>query len=157
MGTDNAYDAVQVGVTYTVYDPAYTAGLKLDGDIEGPCFDGSDENVNASYGTFPQSHLSITEGRPICVEPLGDGKIVGHVTVHGRRAEVRVNCDFSNTQQWRNCSLADMTQYGGQLSVTLPGIGGRRATSVFLMTEGTKPLSATQLIKVARGLTPAAG
>ena len=157
MGTGNQYEDLQVGVTYTVYEPGYTAGLSLDGDIGSPCPGGEDENVSASYGSYGAMHLSLTEGRPICVEPLGDGKIVAHVTVQGRRAAVRVACDYSNAAQWRDCSTADMARFGGLIEVTLPGTGELRATSIVLVSDGKKPLSYRQMLRVARSLQPALG
>ncbi|MDO8308228.1 MAG: hypothetical protein Q7V58_07710 [Actinomycetota bacterium] len=157
MGTGDQYEDLQVGVTYTVYEPGYVAGLALDGDIGSPCPAGEDENVHASYGTFGATYLTIDEGRPICVETLGDGKIVSRVRIQGRRAAVEVFCDYSNAAQWRACSPADIARYGGAISLTLPGAAGLRSTAVRLVTDGKKPLTYAQLLRVARNLQPTGG
>ncbi len=155
MGTDNVFDDLQVGVTYTVYEPTSTASLKLTGNIGSPCADGSDENVDAAYGNIDIAFLTITEGNPICVEPAGDGKIVGHVVIQGRRATVVAFCDFTKPAQWRDCNARDIVRTGGSITVTLPATKGLRATKVAIVTEGATPLTYAQLLRVARGLAPA--
>lgn len=157
MGSGNPYEDLQVGVTYTVYQPGFTAALKIHHTGNTlPCSDGSDENLVAEYGNQRTRGLSIIEGKPICSD-AGEAKTVATVRVNGAKATVRVFCDPSNDAEWTTCSRSDMATYGGYLSVTLPGQGSLRATDVIVTTSGTRPLSARKLIKVARGLTPVAG
>jgi hypothetical protein len=158
MGSGNPYEDLQVGVTYTVYQPQYTGGLRLahTGSQAG-CPEGTEQNMVAVYGSAKRTDLSIIEGNPICGDPTGAGKSMGAVQVRGAKAHLEVYCDPANRTQWKSCSRADVARYGGALSVTLPGYGKLRPTEVVLVTYGSKPLTYAQLLKVARTMQPVAG
>lgn len=157
MGSGNPYEDLQVGVTYTVFQPTSTGGLGLaHTGSASQCPDGTDQNLVAVYGTTRKAELDVIEGNPICGDPGGAGKTVGSVSVQGAKAVVQVYCDPSNRKQWKSCSKSDLARYGGTISFTLPGYGNLRATDVVLITDGRKPLSYAQLLKVARSLTPIA-
>jgi hypothetical protein len=157
MGSGNPYEDLQVGVTYTVYQPSYTAGLALShtGGSAG-CPEGTEQNMNAAYGRVRTTRLELTEGNPLCSDPGGAGKPVGPVAVLGAKAAVQVYCDPSQTQQWKSCSRSDMARYGGTLFVKLPAYGKLRATTLVLVTYGPKPLSFAQLVRVAKSMKPVA-
>ncbi len=153
MGSGNPYEDLQVGVTYTVYQPAYTGGLKLTHTgTQWSCPEGTEQNMLAQYGGRWSGGFTVNEGKPICSDPGGDGFDAGTVLVQGVKAHLEVYCDPSNAAQWKSCSRADMATYGGALSFTLPGQGKLRPTDVILETLGRHPLSARKLIKAARSM-----
>lgn len=158
MGSGNPYEDLQVGVTYTVYQPGYTGGARLahTGSQAG-CPEGTEQNMVAVYGSTKRTHLSIIEGNPICGDPTGAGKSMGTVLVTGAKAHLEVYCDPAIRAQWKSCSRADVAKYGGALSVTMPAYGKLRSTELVLVTYGSKPLTFTQLLKVARSMQPVAG
>jgi hypothetical protein len=158
MGSGNPYEDLQVGVTYTVYQPHYTGALRLahTGSQAG-CPEGTEQNMVAVYGSAKRTNLSIIEGNPICGDPTGAGKSLGTVLVGGSKAHLEVYCDPANRVQWRACTRADVARYGGALSVTMPGYGKLRPTVVVLVTSGSKPLTYAQLLKTARTMQPVAG
>ncbi len=157
MGSGNPYEDLQVGVTYTVYQPLYTAGLKLTRTgSQSACPVGTEQNMVAAYGRQRTTPLDIVEGRPICSDPVGAGKSLGTVSVLGAKAHVTVFCDLSNATRSKNCSRNDMAKYGGALSVRLPAYGKLRSTDVVLQTFGSKPLSFAALLKVAKSMKPVA-
>jgi len=153
MGSGNPYEDLQVGVTYTVYEPTYTSGLKLTHTgSAAACPRGTEQNLVAGYGSPRKTPLSVTEGNPICSDPAGAGKTVGTIRVKGRVATVQAYCDPQKAQQWRSCAYGDVARYGGSLTVTLPAYGRLRATRLVLVTYGPHPLAATQLVRIANGM-----
>ena len=66
MGTGDAYENMQVGVTYTVYEPSFTAGITAQhaggNDL---CPKGTEQNLTVIYGKANSQRLNVTEGNPI--------------------------------------------------------------------------------------------
>lgn len=152
MGLDNAYDNMQTGVTYTVYQPTYTAGLKAQ-HVGGNdlCPPGTEENLWAFYGKKSGRFFSITEGNPMCSD-IGVGEKVMTAKVGNATATVVAYCNPASSAP---CNKGSVAQYGGHLEVMLPAAPNLRSTRVFIETYGGKNLSAQQLVKIARGMVPA--
>lgn len=159
MGTGDPYADMQVGVTYTVYKPADTLGLRLARQAIGqPCAPGGgEERIGAQYGTRGGRNFSVNEGRPICADIGGDGKTVATYRVGATRARLEVYCDPARPAQWKQCDANDITRFGGNLSFRLPAAPGLRPTDVVLETFGARPLSAQDLLRVADSLYAVAG
>ncbi|CAB4902731.1 MAG: hypothetical protein F2923_02905 [Actinobacteria bacterium] len=152
MGSGNIYVDTQVGVTYTVYQPTVTTGLKLTSksNLALPCASGAaEENLATKYGTKTQI-LSLTEGNPMCSD-IGQGATVLTTKVQGATAKVQAYCDPALSLK---CTVADVSKFGGHLDVKLPAIKGLRPTRVWIETTGKTPLSAQQLVTIAKGLQP---
>jgi len=152
MGSDNAYDNMQVGVTYTVYEPTFTAGLKAQ-HVGGNdlCQPGTEENLWAFYGKKSGRSFSITEGNPMCSD-IGVGQKVMTAKVGSATATVVAYCDPESSAP---CNKGSVAKYGGHLEVMMPAAPNLRPTRVWIETFGTKNLSAQQLVTIARGLVPA--
>ena len=152
MGTGQPYDDLQVGVTYTVYEPTFVAGLQAK-HIGGStnCPDGTEENLNATYGTRTAKQFTLTEGNPMCWD-IAVGATVMTTTIMGAKATIVAYCDPASSKP---CTKADVKKFGGHLAVTLPAKGSLRPTNVWIETYGGKNLSASELVKVAKGLVPA--
>ena len=155
MGSGDPYRDLQVGVTYTVYQPGYVGGLRLtQTGSQAGCPTGTEQNMVAVYGKVDKAQVSIIEGKPICSDPAGVGKTVAKVKVLGRTAVVQAFCDPADAAQWKACSTKDVAKRGGSLTVTLPGAGRLRSTDVVMVTSGKHPISYQSFVKVARSLAP---
>ncbi len=152
MGSGNPYQDQQVGVSYTVYQPSYTAGLKTPttASAQPDCPKGTEQNLAVSYGKKGSLQFEVTEGNPMCAD-IGTGPTVLVAKIHGATAVVKAYCDPSKIKV---CTKADVLKYGGQLSVTLPATKGLRNTVVWIETKGKQKLSANQLVHVARSMKP---
>lgn len=151
MGTSDAYENMQVGVTYTVYEPSFTAGIKAQhlggNDL---CQKGTDQNLTVRYGKSNGRNFTITEGNPMCWD-IGNGATVLRTTINGSKAFVQAYCDPASSVK---CTKADVIKYGGHLEVTLPGANGLRPTRIWIETYGGNNLSAQQLVQIAKSLSP---
>lgn len=153
MGTGDAYANMQVGVTYTVYEPSFTAGLKAQ-HIGGNdlCPAGTEQNLIAVYGKSNGRQVTIWQGNPMCSD-IGVGREVMTTTIDGAKAVVVAYCDPASQSP---CNKASINKFGGHLDVTLPAGGpGLRPTRVWIETYGVKNVSAQQLVQIARSLAPA--
>lgn len=151
MGTGDAYENMQVGVTYTVYEPSYTAGIKAQ-HVGGNdlCQKGTEQNLMVIYGKANSQRLTITEGNPMCSD-IGNGEVVLRTTINGSPAFIEAYCDPSLPKK---CTKADVKKFGGHLEVTLPGVKGLRSTRIWIETYGGNNLSAEQLVRIAKSLAP---
>lgn len=157
MGTGNPYDDLQVGVTYTVYEPSFTAGLSMTkGGSNSVCPAGTEANLSVSYGKHRGRSFTVSEGNPMCWD-ISVGATVLTTTINGAKATVVAYCDPSTGKA---CTKADVKRYGGHLAVTFPGQGSYRPTNVWIETYGAKQsngnLSADDLVKIAKSMAPAA-
>lgn len=151
MGTGNPYQDLQVGVGYTVYQPSFTAGLKMShGGSNSVCPAGTEANLSVSYGTHGKREFTVSEGSPMCWD-IATGPTVLTTTIQGAKAEVVAYCDPS---MGTKCKASDVLKYGGHLSVTLPAKAPYRSTTVWIETYGKKNLSAQQLVQIAKSMTP---
>ncbi len=152
MGSGNPYVDQQVGVTYTVYQPTFTAGLKTPTTVanQPDCPTGTEQSLTVPYGSRTALQFTVTEGNPMCSD-ISTGPTVLTTTIMGARATVKAYCDPATV---RTCTKADVRKYGGQLSVTLPAAKGLRPTLVWIETTGRQKLSANQLVRVARSMKP---
>jgi hypothetical protein len=150
MGSGNPYQDMQVGVTYTVYEPSYTAGLALQhfgGNTM--CPKGTEQNALGVYGKASARQFTIWEGNPMC-QDIGLGATVMTAKVDGTKATVQAYCDPASKKA---CTKADVLKYGGNLQVTLPAATGLRPTTIWIETFSSKNISAQQLVRIARSLT----
>ena len=151
MGSGDAYENMQVGVTYTVYEPSYTAGIKAQhaggNDL---CQKGTEQNLMVIYGKANSQRLTVTEGNPMCSD-IGNGEVVLRTTINGSRAFIEAYCDPESSKK---CTTADVKKFGGHLEVTLPGVNGLRSTRIWIETYGGNNLSAQQLVRIAKSLVP---
>lgn len=152
MGTGDPYLDTQVGVTYTVYKPSFTAGLGMQqGGRDITCPPGTEANLFVSYGKRSAQQFTVHEGNPMCSD-IGQGEVVLKKKVNGIRMIVEAYCDPSSNAP---CTRADVRTFGGHLQATFPATAGLRPTTVWIETYSAKNLSAKQLIRIARSMKPA--
>ena len=152
--SSEAYAQMQVGVTYTVYEPSFVAGLRVQ-HVGGNdlCQPGTEENLLARYGKSGGRQFTITEGNPMCSD-IGVGKTVMTRVINGATAVVQAYCDPASTKK---CTKADVIRKGGHLEITLPAAVGLRPTRIWIETYGQKNISAQQLVQIAKSLKPVDG
>ena len=152
MGSGDAYENMQVGVTYTVYEPSFTAGLKAQ-HIGGNdlCPAGTEQNLLAKYGKRSNRQFTLWQGNPMCSD-IGVGQEVMTTTINGAKAVVVAYCDPESNAP---CNRGSVSKFGGHLDVTMPAGGpGLRPTRVWIETYSANNLSAQQLGRIARSLAP---
>ena len=152
MGSGNNYADFQVGVTYTVYQPTYTNGLKqisFNGDA-GDASCAAEESFDSVYASGKKRQFSITEGNPICRD-IGNGRTVYTTTIKGAKATIEAYCQ----EPANNCSAKDVAKWGGHLSVIFPSGGnGLRPTQIWIETLKGQAIGANELVKIAQRMYP---
>lgn len=151
MGTGNPYVDEQVGVSYTVYQPSFTAGLKINRAVKSVnCPAGTEANLTVGYGTSSKRMFTIDEAGDWCHD-IGVGYTVLTTTIQGAQATVVAYCDPS---QASNPKTSDVKKCGGHLSMTLPGKAPLKATQIRIETFSKNNLTAQELVKIANSLKP---
>ena len=152
MGSGNNYADFQVGVTYTVYQPTYTNGLKQTA-FNGNASDAlcsAEETFAALYGSSKGRQFSITEGNPIC-QDIGQGPTVYTTKIKGATATVTAYCPPPG----KGCSMKDVAKYGGHLAVIFPaGNSYLRHTQVWIETLKGHSIGGNELVKIAQRMYP---
>jgi hypothetical protein len=152
MGSGNNYADFQVGVSYTVYQPTYTNGLKqtaFNGDA-GDAGCSAEETFDAIYGSSKGRQFSITEGNPIC-QDIGQGLTVYTTKIKGATATVTAYCPPPG----KGCSMKDVAKYGGHLAVIFPaGNSYLRHTQVWIETLKGNSIGGNELVKIAQRMYP---
>lgn len=151
MGTGDPYLDLQVGVSYTVYKPSFTAGIGVQqGGSDITCPPGTEANLLVVYGKRTARQFSVHEGNPMCSD-IGQGKVVLKKKVNGITMTVEAYCDPAATSP---CTKADVRKSGGHLEAVFPAVNGLRPTTVWIETYGAKNLSARQLVRIAKSMKP---
>jgi len=151
MGSGDPYEDAQVGLTYGVYKPAETLGLRLKHFQLLECQPGMENWVATRYG-FGKRKIDIYQTMlgDRCSDP-GLAKELRKVEVQGVVARVFVYCDPSlGGWAFRNCTKADISRMGGYLLFTLAAKPGMKATEV--QVQGVGGITLAQLRKVAASL-----
>ncbi len=152
MGSGNPYADHQVGVSYTVYQPTYTNGLKLrsTGDFIPDAYCQAEQVLLTNYGTTKGRQFTVTEGNPICRD-IGTGRTVLTTTIKGAKAVVEAYCP----EPANNCSAKDVAKWGGHLTVIFPSVQPYpRSTQVWIETLKGHAISANELVKIAQRMQP---
>lgn len=152
MGSGNNYADFQSGVTYTVYQPSYTNGLKqtaFKGDA-GDAGCSAEETFDTVYGSSKGRQFSITEGNPIC-QDIGVGPTVLTTRIKGAVATVTAYCPPPG----KGCSMKDVARYGGHLAVIFPaGNSYLRPTQIWIETLQGRSIGGNELVKIAKRMYP---
>ena len=153
MGTGNYYLDHQTGVSYTVYQPGYTAGLtsvNFMGRTDCPA--GIDEPLLATYGKKTGTMFTIEEGDLRSCSDIGNGPTVYSFELRGQKAVLVAYCDPSTVTM---CKKGDVAKFGGHIEVTLPASSGLRPTTTWIETGGgRRNLTWRQMVAIARSLHP---
>lgn len=157
MGSGNPFVDAQTGLTYVVYQPTNTLGIKLSEFKLLPCATTGDQWVAAIYGPAKatgKKKLEIYETRfdQKCSNP-GLSKELLSVKIAKVTAKVYVYCDPSDQKKFKACSKADIAKVGGYLlftTATESKLKNLKRTSI--QVQGTGGITYEQLLLVANSL-----
>jgi hypothetical protein len=152
MGATDKFVDSQTGLTYSVYKPSNTLGLKTTKFSLLPCQPGEEDWIFVQYGgTKRYLQIMQTMGGVQCSNP-GLSKYLRAALVNGNKAKVYASCDPSqmSTAAYKRCGTEDIARVGGYLIYTTKALKGFKSTEI--QVQGIGGITYAQLISVAKSL-----
>jgi len=146
------FQNAQTRLSYVVYEPSDTAGLKLTSFKMLECGAGLEQWIAIKYGggkKFIEIYQNMS-GKP-CSDP-GISKKLASTRVNKLTSQVRVYCDPSKPAAYKKCTTADITKVGGYLMFTATNKVNMKATQI--QVQGVGGITYKQLLTVAKSLKP---
>jgi hypothetical protein len=146
------FQNAQTRLSYVVYKPSDTAGLKLTSFKMLECGADFEQWIAMKYGSG-KKFIEIYEnmsGKP-CSDP-GLSKKLTNVKVNTSSAQVRVYCDPSKPAIFKKCTTADIAKVGGYLMFTATNKVKMKSTQI--QVQGVGGITYKQLLTVAKSLKP---
>ena len=147
MGSGDKYQDLQTGVTYVVYKPTNTLGLKpLNFEVR-PCrlFPKKDQYLLAGFGGMDQGIALVETSAQFNCTGVDNPQSLGSTKINGITAKVGVYCATK-------CAASTFVQHGGEITWITPKTKTLGSTYIRLGTQGGFTLK--QLIAFATGLKP---
>ena len=144
------FQNAQTRVSYVVYKPSDTAGLKLTSFKMLECGAGLEQWIAIKYGSgkkFIEIFQNMS-GKP-CSDP-GLSKKLTSVKVNTSSAQVRVYCDPSKPAAFKKCTTAEIAKVGGYLMFTATNKVKMKSTQI--QVQGVGGVTYKQLLAVAKNL-----
>ena len=142
----------QTGLTYSVYKPSNTLGLKTTKFSLLTCQPGQEDWIFVQYGgTKRYLQIMQTMGGARCSDP-GLSKYLRAALVNGNKAKVYAYCDPSQISEaaYKRCGTEDIARVGGYLIYTTKALKGFEATEI--QVQGIGGITYAQLVSVAKSL-----
>ena len=152
MSLGDYFQNAQTRLSYVVYKPSDTAGLKLTSFKMLECGAGLEKWVAVKYGSgkkFIEVYQNMS-GKP-CSDP-GLSKKLTNVKINTATAQVRVYCDPSKPAIFKKCKTSDIAKVGGYLMFTATNKVNMKATQI--QVQGVGGITYKQLLAVAKSLKP---
>ena len=152
MGATDKFADSQTGLTYSVYKPSNTLGLKTTKFSLLTCQPGQEDWIFVQYGgTKRYLQIMQTMGGVKCSDP-GLSKFLKTVVVNGIKAKAYAYCDPSqmSVAAYKRCGIQDIGRVGGYLMFTTKPVKGLSATEI--QVEGIGGITYAQLVAVAKSL-----
>ena len=152
MGATDKFADSQTGLTYSVYKPSNTLGLKTTKFSLLTCQPGQEDWVFVQYGgTKRYLQIMQTMGGARCSDP-GLSKYLRAALVNGNKAKVFAYCDPSQISEaaYKRCGTEDIARVGGYLIYTTKALKGFKATEI--QVQGIGGITYAQLVSVAKSL-----
>jgi hypothetical protein len=146
------FQNAQTRLSYVVYKPSDTAGLKLTSFKMIECGAGLEQWIAIKYGSgkkFLEIYQNMS-GKP-CSDP-GLSKKLTNVKINTATAQVRVYCDPSKPAIFKKCTTADIAKVGGYLMFTATNKVNMKATQI--QVQGVGGITYKQLLAIAKNLKP---
>jgi hypothetical protein len=146
------FQNAQTRLSYVVYKPSDTAGLKLTSFKMLECGAGLEQWIAIKYGSgkkFLEIYQNMS-GKP-CSDP-GISKKLTNVKINTATAQVRVYCDPSKPAIFKKCTTAEIAKVGGYLMFTATNKVNMKATQI--QVQGVGGITYKQLLVVAKSLKP---
>jgi len=144
MGATDKFADSQTGLTYSVYKPSNTLGLKTTKFSLLPCQPGQEDWIFVQYGGTKR-YLQI-------MQTMGGAKYLRAALVNGNKAKVYAYCDPSQMSEaaYKRCGTEDIARVGGYLIYTTKALKGFEATEI--QVQGIGGITYAQLLSVAKSL-----
>ena len=152
MGASDRFADSQTGLTYSVYKPSNTLGLKTTKFSLLACQPGEQDWIFVQYGgTVRYLQIMQTMAGVTCSTP-GLSKYLKTVLVNGIKAKVYAYCDPSqmSVAAYKRCGIEDIGRVGGYLMFTTKPLKELSATEI--QVQGIGGITYAQLVAVAKGL-----
>jgi hypothetical protein len=152
MAASDKFADSQSGLTYSVYKPSNTLGLKTTRFSLLTCQPGQEDWIFVQYGgTKRYLQIMQTMGGVQCSNP-GLSKYLRAALVNGNKAKVYAYCDPTqmSTAAYMRCGTEDIARVGGYLIYTTKAVKGFEATEI--QVQGIGGITYAQLLSVAKGL-----
>ncbi len=152
MGASDRFADSQTGLTYSVYKPSNTLGLKTTKFSLLACQPGEQDWIFVQYGgTVRYLQIMQTMAGVTCSNP-GLSKYLKTVLVNGIKAKVYAYCDPSqmSVAAYKRCGIEDIGRVGGYLMFTTKPLKELSATEI--QVQGIGGITYAQLVAVAKGL-----
>ena len=152
MGASDRFADSQTGLTYSVYKPSNTLGLKTTKFSLLACQPGEQDWIFVQYGgTVRYLQIMQTMAGVTCSNP-GLSKYLKTVLVNGIKAKVYAYCDPSqmSVAAYKRCGIEDIGRVGGYLMFTTKALKELSATEI--QVQGIGGITYAQLVAVAKGL-----
>lgn len=147
MGSGDKYQDLQSGVTYVVYKPSNTLGLKpLNFEVR-PCrlFPKKDQYLLAGFGGMDQGIALVETSAQFNCTGVDNPQSLGTTKINGITAKVGIYCATK-------CAASTFVQHGGEITWVTPKTKTLGSTYIRLGTQGGFTLK--QLITFATSLKP---
>jgi hypothetical protein len=152
MGATDKFADSQTGLTYSVYKPSNTLGLKATKFSLLPCQPGKEDWIFVQYGgTKRYLQIMQTMAGAKCSNP-GLTKYLRAALINGNKAKVYAYCDPTqmSTAAYKRCGTEDIGRVGGYLIYKTKALKGFKATEI--QVQGIGGITYAQLISVAKSL-----
>jgi len=146
------FQNAQTRLSYVVYKPSDTVGLKLTSFKMLECGAGLEQWIAMKYGSgkrFIEIYQNMS-GKP-CSDP-GISKKLASTKVNKLTSQVRVYCDPSKPTVYQKCTTAEIAKVGGYLMFTATNKVNMKATQI--QVQGAGGVTYKQLLTVAKSLKP---
>ncbi len=150
MGSGDKFSDAQTGLTYSVYKPSNTLGLKATTFNLLDCAPGKAEWIYIKYGgTTRYLEIMQTMAKVKCSDP-GLSKYLRVATINGVSAKVYVYCDPAKAAAFKKCGVNDIGRVGGYLIFTTKASKALKGTEI--QVQGIGGITYSQLLAVAKSL-----
>lgn len=152
IGATDRFADSQTGLTYSVYKPSNTLGLKTTKFSLLACQPDEQDWIFVQYGgTVRYLQIMQTMAGVTCSDP-GLSKYLKTVLVNGIKAKVYAYCDPSqmSVAAYKRCGIEDIGRVGGYLMFTTKPLKELSATKI--QVQGIGGITYAQLVAVAKGL-----
>jgi hypothetical protein len=140
------YQALASQVSYGIYKPSNTLGLKpLNFEVR-PCrlFPKRDKYLLAGFGGMDQGIALVETSAQYNCTGEDTPQPLGTITINGIKGNIGIYCAS------KKCTKSDFLTHGGEITFVTPKMKSRAATYIRVGTQGGFTLN--QLITFANGL-----
>jgi len=144
--SSDKYQTLQSQVSYQVYQPSNTLGLKpLNFEVR-PCrlFPKREKYLLAGFGGMDNGIALVETSAQYNCTGVDNPQPLGATTINGIRANVGIYCAS------KSCKKSDFMMHGGEITFVTPKTKSRASTYIRVGTQGGFTLN--QLITFANGL-----